>query len=84
MSIPPQGITKITNSFPNSEESPFYDPRGLPMKPLARLTITRQRIYEKTCKDTGLPDGGGYYEMDEDAGRRKYQKCKNSINTIIV
>lgn len=31
--------------------SPFYDPTGDEMKPLARLYITRQRLYEKSCLD---------------------------------
>lgn len=50
--IPQEKIRRITSSSPNSEESPFYDPSGVQMKPVARLTITRQRVYEKSCDDT--------------------------------
>lgn len=67
--IPRQRITKITNSYPNNEQSPFYDPRGLPMKPLARLTISRQRVYEKSCSDIGLLDTDELHHSDEDADR---------------
>ncbi|XP_047736020.1 spondin-1 [Hyalella azteca] len=67
--IPRQRITKITNSYPNDEQSPFYEPRGLPMKPLARLTITRQRVYEKSCSDTGISDEDSLPDSDEDALR---------------
>ncbi|KAL7645703.1 UNVERIFIED_CONTAM: hypothetical protein RMT77_002580 [Armadillidium vulgare] len=50
-SVPRQKIRRITNSYPNDQKSPFYDPKGFPMKPLAKLTITRQRVYEKSCTD---------------------------------
>ncbi|XP_050689773.1 spondin-1-like isoform X2 [Eriocheir sinensis] len=51
----PKGkIRRITSSYPNDPASPFYDPTGKPMKPLARLTITRQRVYEKSCSDTDV------------------------------
>ncbi|OQR66522.1 spondin-1-like, partial [Tropilaelaps mercedesae] len=46
-SNPQQRIHKITSSFPADPDSPFFDPTGAPMKPVARLTITRQRLYEK-------------------------------------
>lgn len=71
--IPREKIRRITNSYPNDPKSPFYDPTGLPMKPLARLTITRQRVYEKSCSDTS-PLGPAYdiyvpAEDTEDAAR---------------
>ncbi|CAB3377734.1 Hypothetical predicted protein [Cloeon dipterum] len=48
---PREPIRRITSSFPNDPRSPFYDPTGIEMKPLARLYITRQRLYEKSCTD---------------------------------
>ncbi|XP_018495861.1 spondin-1-like [Galendromus occidentalis] len=48
-SVPQQRIRRITSSFPNHLDSPFYDPTGTPMKPVAKLTITRQRLYEKVA-----------------------------------
>ncbi|XP_031770909.1 spondin-1 isoform X4 [Apis florea] len=46
---PQEPIHRITSSYPNDSRSPFYDPSGLDMKPLARLYLNRQRLYEKTC-----------------------------------
>ncbi|KAK7086885.1 Spondin-1 [Halocaridina rubra] len=67
--IPREKIRRITNSYPNDPKSPFHDPTG-PMKPLARLTITRQRVYEKSCADTSpLGFDETYIEEEEDAAR---------------
>ncbi|XP_031834060.1 spondin-1 isoform X2 [Nomia melanderi] len=51
---PQEPIRRITSSFPNDSRSPFYDPLGSDMKPLAKLYLNRQRLYEKTC--TVVPD----------------------------
>ncbi|XP_064108632.1 spondin-1-like isoform X2 [Macrobrachium nipponense] len=69
--IPREKIRRITNNYPNDPKSPFYDPTGLPMKPLARLTITRQRVYEKSCSDTSLLPGYAtdYTERSDDDSR---------------
>ncbi|KAK2588182.1 hypothetical protein KPH14_004223 [Odynerus spinipes] len=48
---PQEPIRRITSSYPNDSRSPFYDPSGLDMKPLAKLYLNRQRLYEKTCDD---------------------------------
>ncbi|KZC07757.1 Spondin-1 [Dufourea novaeangliae] len=50
-SDPQEPIRRITSTYPNDSRSPFYDPFGLDMKPLARLYLNRQRLYEKTCDD---------------------------------
>ncbi|XP_018059151.1 PREDICTED: spondin-1 isoform X1 [Atta colombica] len=42
-------IHRITSTYPNDSRSPFYDSSGLDMKPLAKLYLNRQRLYEKTC-----------------------------------
>ncbi|EFX77761.1 hypothetical protein DAPPUDRAFT_321105 [Daphnia pulex] len=52
MTNPREKITRITSSYPADPRSPFYDPAGSDMKPLARVVITRQRVYEKACTDT--------------------------------
>ncbi|XP_011066221.1 PREDICTED: spondin-1 isoform X5 [Acromyrmex echinatior] len=44
-------IHRIASTYPNDSRSPFYDPSGLDMKPLAKLYLNRQRLYEKTCDD---------------------------------
>lgn len=50
--MPQELIRRITSTYPNDSRSPFYDSAGLDMKPLAKLYLNRQRLYEKTCDDT--------------------------------
>ncbi|XP_012287279.1 spondin-1 isoform X2 [Orussus abietinus] len=50
-SDPKEPIRRITSTFPNDERAPFFDPTGQDMKPLAKLYLNRQRLYEKTCDD---------------------------------
>ncbi|XP_017068836.1 spondin-1 [Drosophila eugracilis] len=49
--VPPDVIRRIRSDFPNDPRSPFYDESAAPMKPLAILTVKRQRIYERRCAD---------------------------------
>lgn len=49
--VPHERIRRVTPMNPDSVESPFYDPNNSAMKPFARLTVTRQRIYEKPCDE---------------------------------
>ncbi|XP_055530253.1 spondin-1 [Wyeomyia smithii] len=46
---PPDVIRRIKANHPNDPRSPFYDPTGAEMKPLARIYLSRQRLYEKNC-----------------------------------
>ncbi|XP_029174565.1 spondin-1 isoform X2 [Nylanderia fulva] len=48
---PQEPIRRITSTYPDDSRSPFYDQSGLDMKPLAKLYLNRQRLYEKTCDD---------------------------------
>ncbi|XP_037024402.1 spondin-1-like isoform X1 [Bradysia coprophila] len=45
---PREFIRRIRADYPNDPRSPFFDPNAN-MKPLARLYISRQRVYEKDC-----------------------------------
>lgn len=49
---PRQTIRHITSSYPNDPRSPFYDPSGTKMQPLAHLYLRRQQLFEKQCDDT--------------------------------
>ncbi|KAH8252232.1 hypothetical protein KR038_004946 [Drosophila bunnanda] len=49
--VPPDVIRRMRSDFPNDPRSPFYDETGAPMKPMAILTVKRQRIYERRCAD---------------------------------
>ncbi|XP_043209341.1 spondin-1-like [Amphibalanus amphitrite] len=44
---PKQKIQRITSKWPAN--SPFYDPTGGEIPPLARLVLKRQRVYERDC-----------------------------------
>lgn len=55
--VPPDVIRRIKSNFPNDLRSPFYDPTGTPMKPMAKLHITRRRLYEKVCENQDTFDG---------------------------
>lgn len=57
--IPRDAIRRIKTNYPNDVRSPFYDNAGNEMKPMARLYLNRQRIYEKVCE-------GGSQEQTED------------------
>ena len=74
MTNPREKITRISSSYPADPRSPFYDPTGAEMKPLARLVISRQRVYEKACTDTSpiTDDGISHPDNSGDALRRKY------------
>lgn len=48
---PKEAIRRIKPNQPNDPRSPFHDPENKEMKPLARLYLTRQRLYEKNCEN---------------------------------
>lgn len=70
--IPQDRIHRITPQSPSLPESPFYDPTGARMKPIARLTVSRQRIYEKACGDNSRYGG---MDFEDEDGRCKWH-CK--------
>ncbi|EDV36202.1 uncharacterized protein Dana_GF12840 [Drosophila ananassae] len=49
--IPPDVIRRITSSYPSDYRSPFYDPSGVPLKPLATLYLTRKKLYVRECDE---------------------------------
>jgi spondin-1 len=49
--LPKEAIRRIKPNQPNDPRSPFHDPDNKDMKPLARLYLTRQRLYEKNCEN---------------------------------
>ncbi|CAH1160220.1 unnamed protein product [Phaedon cochleariae] len=60
-SSPRLPIRRVKTNVPNDSRSPFYDVTNTPMKPFARLTLTRQRLYEKSC------DANPKEETEDDA-----------------
>ena len=54
--IPKEAIRRIKPNQPNDPRSPFHDADNKEMKPLARLYLSRQRLYEKNCDALHLQD----------------------------
>lgn len=81
---PREKITRITSSSPADARSPFYDPSGAPMKPLARIVMTRQRVYEKSCTDTSLlTEEVGHPDNSGDALRRNTITNKSALHIML-
>ncbi|KAJ9583301.1 hypothetical protein L9F63_022355 [Diploptera punctata] len=52
--VPQEKIHRITTMYPEDPRAPFYDPTGKPMKPLARLYLTRESVIPKSCDEQSL------------------------------
>ncbi|KAK0164904.1 hypothetical protein PV328_003471 [Microctonus aethiopoides] len=81
-SDPVEPIKRITTSSPNDTRSPFYDPLGFDMKPMAKLHLSRQRLYEKTCEDSSPApvNSGGETDNKDDTHhkRNKNKACRTT------
>jgi hypothetical protein len=68
--LPREAIRRIKPNNPNDPRSPFYDSENKEMKPLAKLYISRQRVYEKACDnvDGNESDDEENGNEDEDNG----------------
>ncbi|XP_076065416.1 spondin-1-like [Oratosquilla oratoria] len=77
---PQQKIYRITNSYPNSLMSPFFDPSGEPMKPIARVVIQRQRLYHRDCP--GHPQNPIMEVVDIDAHKPECEVSRWSVSSV--
>ncbi|XP_054716274.1 LOW QUALITY PROTEIN: spondin-1-like [Uloborus diversus] len=68
--LPKDRIRRLTSSTPNNPLSPFYDPSGATMKPVARLLVTRQGVYEKSCEDYDFPQAPVIIQTTESPDNR--------------
>lgn len=48
--MPQDKIRKISSSYPNNPLSPFYDPSGKPMLPVAKLTLRKLKSRNSQCQ----------------------------------
>jgi len=55
--------------LPDDPRQPFWNETGAPMKPLAKLTVNRQRLYQKSCvnEDLSVPFSEAENDMYIDA-----------------
>ncbi|XP_067012653.2 spondin-1 isoform X2 [Anabrus simplex] len=73
----PEPIRRITSTWPDDERSPFYDPHGEDIKPLARIQLTRQRLYEKSCE--GVVDQNPDSPTDSECATTSWQEYGECI-----
>lgn len=75
--IPKEAIRRIRPNYPNDPRSPFYDGENRDtMKPLAKLYLSRQRLYEKNCDNVAAAQDS---QNDCAVGKwTEWSKCDNS------
>lgn len=49
--VPRMTVERVLSLSSNDPNSPFYDSTGTPMKPIAKIHLMRQRLYEKSCTE---------------------------------
>lgn len=57
--VPRMTIQRVLSLTGNDPRSPYYDPTGAPMKPIAKLHLTRKRLYEKSCSEDEVKSESG-------------------------
>jgi spondin-1 len=75
---PPAAVSRIRPNYPNNPNSPFYDPDNKEMRPIAKMYLKKQRLYEKAC-DNQENNGEEEEEEEEEQGAR-YNKNYNNRN----
>lgn len=77
--VPQERIRKIGSSQP---DSPFFGPNGGLPKPVARMTVTRQRVYDKSCDDqdvfTSLPEVDSELEPEPEPAGINMSECSTT------
>ena len=88
-------IRRIKPNFPNDPRSPFFDSENLEMKPLARLYLSRQRLYEKNCENSGNDEDaiqksckigpwGPWSACDKQCGKGKMLRQRSYVNPSLA
>lgn len=84
---PREKMKPITTLYPEDPRSPFYDPSGRPMLPLARLYLTREKIIPRGCDEEVLQQQVAQLEVaenTEDTVRRTVQSKINPSNRFVA
>ncbi|KAF2905119.1 hypothetical protein ILUMI_01056 [Ignelater luminosus] len=66
---PRERMYRITTKYPEDPRAPFYDPTKDEMLPLAKLYLTRERVYPKSCDESFLTAQLDVSENTEDTVR---------------
>ncbi|XP_051166225.1 spondin-1 [Leptopilina boulardi] len=72
---PREKMKPITTSYPEDPRSPFYDPSGKPMLPLARLYLNRETIVPKSCDEQDLQQQIAEFEVTENTEDTSRPEC---------
>lgn len=80
---PREKMKPITTLYPEDPRSPFYDPTGRPMQPLARLYLNREKIIPRGCDEEILQQQVTQLEVaenTEDTSRRR----RHSMSSYLI
>ncbi|KAG5327913.1 SPON1 protein, partial [Acromyrmex heyeri] len=75
---PREKMKSITTLYPEDPRSPFYDPSGRPMHPLARLYLNREKIIPRGCSDELLQQQVTDLEVAENTEDTSRPECQTT------
>lgn len=78
---PREKMKPITTLYPEDPRSPFYDPSGRPMLPLARLYLTREKIIPRGCDEEVLQQQVAQLEVAENTEDTVRPECQTTEYT---
>ncbi|XP_076235716.1 extracellular matrix protein f-spondin isoform X2 [Calliopsis andreniformis] len=78
---PREKMKPITTLYPEDPRSPFYDPTGRPMLPLARLYLNREKIVPRGCDEEALQQQLAQLEVAENTEDTSRPECQTTEYT---
>nr|XP_033334229.1 spondin-1 isoform X2 [Megalopta genalis] len=72
---PREKMKPITTLYPEDPRSPFYDPTGRPMMPLARLYLNREKLVSRSCSEEILQQQVSQLEVAENTEDTARPEC---------
>lgn len=75
---PREKMKPITTLYPEDPRSPFYDPTGRPMLPLARLYLNREKLVPRSCNDEILQQQVAQLEVAENTEDTSRPECQTT------
>lgn len=78
---PREKMKKITTFYPEDPRSPFYDPSGKPMLPLARLYLKREKVIQRSCDESSLQQQLTEFEVAENTEDTIRPECATTDYT---
>lgn len=75
---PREKMKPITTLYPEDPRSPFYDPTGRPMLPLARLYLNREKLVPRSCDEVTLQEQVSQLEVAENTEDTSRPECRTT------